>query len=131
MTHRSAKPLARLRAAMRRWILILFACLLPLQLSLASAAAVCGHESACTPHFGHHEHKHADAASDEAATASSTSGTAHPDCQTCHAVGIAVARTTNATLLARTVDAPAPWTAVAWADPPVDEFLRPPATDLV
>lgn len=117
---------------MRRWILVLFVCLLPMQWSLASAASVCGHGSDCAPHLGHHEHAHASVGDGEgAAPSDGWSGDVHPDCQTCHAVGVAVARGAEAAVPVTTPDAPVGWTVRAWADPPIGALLRPPAPRLV
>ena len=132
MTLAGRGRVARLRAAMRSWILILFVCLLPMQWSLASAGSVCGHETNCSAHFGHHEHKHATTSQDEdSAPGGAASGGSHPDCQTCHAAGLAVARNADATLPGSTAGALAVWTPVAWADPPLADFLRPPAPILL
>ncbi len=65
----------RLRA-MSRWLLVLIALLLPLQLAWAGVAAYCGdsHELAVA-HGLHHQHEQADASGDEPAA---------PDCGHCH-----------------------------------------------
>ena len=68
-------PGPRLRA-MSRWLLVLIALLLPLQLAWASVAAHCGdsHELSVA-HGLHHQHDQAEAGSDEPAMS---------DCGHCH-----------------------------------------------
>lgn len=78
---------------MRRWLSLLLLLILPLQFSLAAAAAYCQHEQAPDArHFGHHVHVH------EAADAGAHPATAQPaqdhgktapasadnDCGICH-----------------------------------------------
>ena len=72
---------------MRRWLLMLLLCMLPVQLVWAAGAPYCAHErdSAAKQHFGHHEHQHksgANAALDE--TDARVGGAQHLDCEACH-----------------------------------------------
>lgn len=78
---------------MRRLLILLFAVMLPLQFTWASAAAFCEHgreqqrqqETGSAPawHFGHHTHEH------ETGGAHGKSGTKLPDadCAICHFAG--------------------------------------------
>jgi hypothetical protein len=78
---------------MRRLLILLFAVMLPLQFTWASAAAFCEHGReqqhqqetgfATAWHFGHHTHEH------EAGRAHGKSGTKLPDadCAVCHFAG--------------------------------------------
>ncbi|MBK6294633.1 MAG: hypothetical protein IPF55_10320 [Rhodoferax sp.] len=75
---------------MRRFLLILFLFVLPIQFAWGAAAAYCGHEGReqAARHVGHHEHQHQggmatpDAANADAETAGLNSY--HGDCETCH-----------------------------------------------
>ena len=82
---------------MKRWFVLLFAVLLPLQFAWAGAAAYCQHET--TPsqsrHFGHHEHAHKASAEQPA----STKLAGDNDCGTCHAAGAPVMFEANEILL--------------------------------
>jgi len=70
---------------MRRLLVIFLLVLLPLQLSWASVAAYCAHESESqAQHFGHHDHQH-QASQDQDNTDSKLSGSIDSDCGTCHA----------------------------------------------
>lgn len=70
---------------MRRFLILLFAIVLPLQITWASAAAYCGHETSAPAaattggHFGHHTHEHP-------GEAKSKAGAKLPDadCAVCH-----------------------------------------------
>lgn len=72
---------------MRRWLLLFFAVLLPLQLAWGAASAYCQHEGAApggsvqARHIGHHLHEH----QDERGQASGGSLAVDTDCATCHA----------------------------------------------
>lgn len=72
---------------MRRWLLILFIALLPLQFTWAAVASYCLHEEAPAgaQHFGHHEHEHDDAVTGtEEAAAKSSVLQVDGDCAYCH-----------------------------------------------
>ncbi|MDF3837551.1 hypothetical protein P3W85_32070 [Cupriavidus basilensis] len=83
---------------MRRFLILLFAILLPLQFAWAGAAAYCNHESrqqeggAGTArtgwHFGHHSHAHHGEAHQQTGT-DGKGGTKLPDldCAVCHFAG--------------------------------------------
>ena len=113
---------------MRRLVLIFMMCLLPLQWSLAAAASVCEHEQGAA-HFGHHEHRHGDDASaDDAGTPVNEALQPHPDCHSCHGIGVAYLPA---------LDAPhPPWAegylrahrSVAFPEPPLASLLRPPSS---
>jgi hypothetical protein len=114
---------------MRRLVLIVMMCLLPLQWSWAAAASLCEHESGST-HFGHHEHKHVSAAD---ATPGDAGGELHegaswnhPDCQSCHGVGAAVVSDALARLASWTSSASLPAYRRVLPEPPVASLLRPP-----
>lgn len=70
---------------MRRWLLILFVAMLPLQFSWAAVASYCTHEEppAKQQHFGHHEHEHDDA-SDGGSTSDKSALEVDEDCAYCH-----------------------------------------------
>jgi hypothetical protein len=74
---------------MRRWLLLLFAVLLPMQLAWGAASAYCQHESAPpgasvpASHIGHHVHEHE--GDREQAPAGKLA--VDTDCATCHATG--------------------------------------------
>lgn len=108
---------------MRRWLILLFAVLLPLQFTWTAASAYCGHEDgrkagAATSapraeHLGHHAHAHeADAPAAKAPT-SPKPGT-DLDCVSCHA----------AAAPAIGVDAARPWLAAAGLGRAADEPPR-------
>lgn len=113
---------------MRRYLLIFMMCLLPLQWSWAAAASVCEHEQGAA-HFGHHEHLHSDDAHAGNASASANEALQpHPDCHTCHGIGVAYLPA---------LDAPyPPWAegylrahgSVAFPEPPPGSLLRPPSS---
>ena len=69
---------------MRRFLILFFALLLPLQFSWGAMARYCAHETGSrTTHIGHHVHAHhASAASGEVAAAQP--GSDDPDCSYCH-----------------------------------------------
>lgn len=77
---------------MRRWLLILFIAILPLQFSWAAVASYCTHEEppAQSQHFGHHDHAahshgaKADDADAKAKTDGGSSTAAKVDCSHCH-----------------------------------------------
>jgi hypothetical protein len=72
---------------MRRWWSLLLVFLLPLQFTLAAAAAYCQHEAhPQAQHFGHHahvHHEHHDAV-DASQPAKAGQGAADLDCGVCH-----------------------------------------------
>lgn len=114
---------------MRRLVLIFMMCLLPLQWSWAAAARVCEHEQTAA-HFGHHEHRHggdADAPAGEASASANEALQLHPDCHTCHGIGVAYLPTSDA--------AQPPWAegfvracgGAAFPEPPPGSLLRPPS----
>lgn len=118
---------------MRRLVLVLMMCLLPLQWTWAAAASICAHEPpARTAHFGHHEHAHGDAAGASVAESGDERAAPavgdHPDCGVCHGFGGALA-TGSASL------PPGPDTSGRWppadapfVDAPLSPLLRPPLT---
>ncbi len=66
---------------MRRLLILFFALLIPLQLSLAAVRAMCMHEPGATvAHPGHHEHQHPA----EQAAIPDPDGAADMDCSVCH-----------------------------------------------
>lgn len=75
---------------MRRWILLLLLCVLPLQLVWAAAAPYCAHEGSASTkkHFGHHDHQHkggTQAGHDDGdGDSQGGGGTNHVDCESCH-----------------------------------------------
>lgn len=70
---------------MRRLFVIFLLVLLPLQLSWASVAAYCQHETnGQAQHFGHHDHQH-QASQDQDNADSKLSGGIDNDCSECHA----------------------------------------------
>lgn len=67
---------------MRRFLLILFLVVLPLQFAWGAAARYCTHENSPTAkHFGHHAHVHQAAAESES---SSPAQADDADCDYCH-----------------------------------------------
>lgn len=70
---------------MRRWLVLLFVVLLPLQFAWSAASAYCQHETdeRQSQHFGHHFHVHEDGAK----TTTASKLMADADCATCHATG--------------------------------------------
>ncbi len=70
---------------MRRWFVLLFIVLLPLQVAWSAASGYCQHETGeqQTHHFGHHFHVHE--GGEKKSTALKLMADA--DCATCHAVG--------------------------------------------
>lgn len=81
---------------MRRWLIIFFLLLLPMQLSWAVGTAYCKHEAgAAAQHFGHHEHQHTDDEGANSPTLNANSA-ADADCSTCHAgCGSAIVNSTS------------------------------------
>jgi len=71
---------------MRRWLLILFVALLPLQFTWAAVASYCTHEEAPaqSQHFGHHEHEHHDATGLDDHTPEKAVSDVDEDCAYCH-----------------------------------------------
>ena len=74
---------------MSRFVALLLALLLPLQLAWGAAAAHCQHETdpQAVQHFGHHEHVHK---SDAKKAPTGNNLVADNDCGFCHATGAAV-----------------------------------------
>lgn len=76
---------------MRRLLLIVLMCVLPLQWSWAAAASICEHEeelAAAAVHLGHHAHEHqAPAAQPDSEALDGKMLGDHPDCQSCHGMG--------------------------------------------
>ena len=116
---------------MRRWILALLVCVLPLQWSWSAVATVCAHESSCDAHFGHHEHAHAKPAGDGPSSPESVPGDPHTDCQVCHAMGAVVALRSETVPIALRGEPPAVAPAEFQPDPPLVGLLRPPSLRLV
>ncbi|MGO4326599.1 cation efflux protein, CzcI family [Cupriavidus sp. 2TAF22] len=96
------KPAAYIIRHMRRFLILLFALLLPLQFAWAGAAAYCGHDgqhgganaAGASWHFGHHSHAHQGAATDQhspdgrdAKDGSSKTKLPDLDCAVCHFAG--------------------------------------------
>ena len=75
----------------KKLLVIFLLVLLPIQFCWAVAAAYCQHEQGTTTHFGHHEHKHEAAQSDDDGSQNSL-GTvqAHADCVSCHGTMAAI-----------------------------------------
>jgi len=73
---------------MSRFVALLLALLLPLQIAWGAAAAHCQHEtdSQALPHFGHHEHVHK---GDAKKAPAGNNLVADNDCGYCHATGVA------------------------------------------
>ena len=102
---------------MRRWLILVFALVLPLQFAWASASAYCQHESGeqQSQHFGHHFHAH----KGEAKKAADNKFTADADCGSCHAsCSVAIAALPSA----HAVAAASPAAKVA-ASPPFSSAL--------
>jgi hypothetical protein len=73
--------------AMRRWLLTLLLCVLPVQLVWAAGAPYCAHESdgAAKRHFGHHEHQHTSSTGAALGENDPRPASAHHlDCEACH-----------------------------------------------
>ena len=69
---------------MRRFILLLFVFVLPLQFAWGAAARYCEHESTkAASHMGHHAHKH-EQATGAAEQKTASAGAEDPDCGYCH-----------------------------------------------
>lgn len=70
---------------MRRWLVLFFVVLLPLQFAWSAASAYCQHETGeqQSQHFGHHFHAH----KGEAKKSAAGKLMADPDCANCHAAG--------------------------------------------
>jgi len=68
---------------MRRWLVLFFMLLLPLQSAWSAASAYCQHETTeqQSQHVGHHFHAH----QGEAKKSSGSQLTADADCAACHA----------------------------------------------
>ena len=74
---------------MRRLLIMLMLFALPLQISWAVVATYCQHENEVTSqHFGHHEHEHEQAKTDEEPKENSIA--LHTDCLTCHGLAAAI-----------------------------------------
>lgn len=115
---------------MRRYLLIFMLCLLPLQWSWAAAARVCEHEQGAA-HFGHHEHRHsvdADALSGESDAAAHASLQPHPDCHTCHGMGVGYLRDMDAAPAQWSGGSVRPYHGAALPEPPPGSLLRPPSS---
>ena len=71
---------------MRRFFVLFFAVLLPLQVVWSAASAYCQHETNAVQaqHFGHHAHVHAA----EVKQVANATFTADTDCGACHATGL-------------------------------------------
>lgn len=114
---------------MRRYLLIFMLCLLPLQWSWAAAARVCEHEQGAA-HFGHHEHRHSADAPTLEGEGSSTSHAAlqaHPDCHSCHGLGLGFLPTLETPPAQWSSGFVRPYRRAAFPEPPPGSLLRPPA----
>ena len=114
---------------MRRYLLIILMCLLPLQWSWAAAARVCEHEQGAV-HFGHHEHRHsagADALEGDSSNAAHAALQAHPDCHSCHGLGLGFLATVEALPAQWSNGFVRPYRSAAFPEPPPGSLLRPPA----
>lgn len=71
---------------MRRWLLLFFIAMLPLQFSWAAVVSYCTHEEppAQSQHFGHHEHEHQDASGTDDHADKKTMAGVDEDCAYCH-----------------------------------------------
>jgi hypothetical protein len=70
---------------MRRFLLLVIAVLLPLQLAWGAVSGYCQHESGtASKHFAHHEHVH----KAEAKKAVDLKVAPDNDCSTCHGIGV-------------------------------------------
>jgi hypothetical protein len=78
---------------MRRLLLVLLMLILPTQWTWAAAASYCQHESGSShsQHLGHHEHRHTELKTDQAAADAQDLQQAgeHADCPSCHGAGSA------------------------------------------
>lgn len=90
---------------MRRWLVLLFVVLLPLQFAWSAASAYCQHETSerQSHHFGHHFHTH----KAEAKQSTASKLMADSDCATCHATGTPAIAMKCDTLDFSTASAPA------------------------
>lgn len=72
---------------MRKLFVIFLLVLIPMQLTWAAVAVYCQHDAdLTTQHFGHHDHKHADASTDDTdIDKSKLSKGPHGDCGVCQA----------------------------------------------
>jgi hypothetical protein len=120
---------------MRRCVLVLMLVLLPLQWSWAAVGSVCAHEPD-GQHFGHHLHQHAgeaDAHVDDEGGESPAGGAgdgaslgAHPDCHSCHGLGLGALGGPTESALGWTVNRQLFFYRHHLPDPPVEGLLRPP-----
>ncbi|MBY0408923.1 MAG: hypothetical protein K2Q97_02070 [Burkholderiaceae bacterium] len=132
-------PVIRIRASMRRLLLIFLLVFAPFQFIWAAASPYCEHEATPkTAHFGHHEHEHgkhggAKAGLVELTNASATlseivvisASAADMDCHACHGAGTAVAWGMSAQAIVVTVARPDAQVAPFWRLPPLSRPERP------
>lgn len=114
---------------MRRFILIVVMCLLPLQWSWAAAARVCEHEQGAV-HFGHHGHQHsggAEASDGDAGASAYEALQPHPDCHTCHGMGVGYLPAIDAPHWERPDRFSWRDGGQAFPEPPPGSLLRPPS----
>jgi hypothetical protein len=113
---------------MRRWFVVLFMLLLPLQSAWSVASAYCQHETTerQSQHVGHHAHVH----QGEAKKVSGSPLIADADCAACHASAAAVMATeldrhdfAIASGLAKSVASP-PFTSALARAPDRPQWLR-------
>jgi hypothetical protein len=108
-------------AVMRRWVLMLLLCVLPVQLVWAAAAPYCAHEANSTvkQHFGHHEHQHkAGSGGALSEDEPSPTGVQHLDCEACH-FGCSVTMPNAGIVIGFLPETPAN----ALADPPDTSYI--------
>ena len=129
----------RIRASMRRLLLIFLLVFAPFQFIWAAASPYCEHEAAPkAAHFGHHEHEHekhvgAKVGLAELTHASETraegvvisASAADMDCHACHGAGNAVALGMSAQAIVVTVARPDAQAAPLWRLPPLSRPERP------
>ena len=100
---------------MRRLLLILLLAFMPLQSIWAAAASYCGHESAASTHFGHHQHlahDHVAQTTDDGkhdGAAGARGAGVDMDCHVCHGIGTGLHGGPAATALSAARMAPAPF----------------------
>ena len=115
---------------MRRFLLIFMMCLLPLQWSWAAAARVCEHEQEAA-HFGHHVHQHDSSAEAPAEGKSAVAPEAlqpHPDCHTCHGIGVGYLAAPDAAHPPWPAGFVRPYGSTGFPEPPPGSLLRPPSS---
>lgn len=115
---------------MRKFLILIFLIVLPLQWTTAAVAAYCLHETdgPAQQHMGHHAHEHQ---SDAAPTGDDPAGTDFDaDCPSCHSHYVQAAIVIDQATVPMSADRNVISYRAFLPEPPPNSLFRPPLTDL-